>query len=185
MPTLLDQGPGLCCSQHPSQSLHGCSHLGAAAGWGGHITLHPDTREVDLQQGLTTLFASWLRPSSNWAPPMGDKNQGKAAQAPLRQDARGRSSLNGVRSSRGGRDASGSLLQQSHLPKYLCRGKPRGTWGHRPACHAPRAVPWDRSCAVHCSTRNRGGHAPSSFPFLLLHSPAFKNKGDLVRLPKA
>lgn len=78
MPMLLVQGPGLCCSQHPSQSLHGCSHLGGAAGrGGGHVALHPDTQEVDLQQVLTTLFTSWLRPSSNWAPPMGDKTREK------------------------------------------------------------------------------------------------------------
>lgn len=44
---------------------------------GGHVALHPDTREVDLQQVLTTLFTSWLRPSSNWAPPMGDKTREK------------------------------------------------------------------------------------------------------------
>lgn len=44
---------------------------------GGHVALHPDTREVDLQQVLTTLFTSWLCPSSNWAPPMGDKTREK------------------------------------------------------------------------------------------------------------
>lgn len=77
MPTLPGQGPGMCCSEHPSQSLHGCSHFGGAAGRGRYVALHPGTREVDLQQMLKMLFTSWLRPSSNWAPPMGDKTREK------------------------------------------------------------------------------------------------------------
>lgn len=142
MPTLLDQGPGLCCSQHLSQSLHGCSHLGAAAGWGGHVALHPDTREVDLQQGLTTLFASWLRPSSNWAPPMGDKNQGKAAQAPLRQDAQGWSSLNGVRSLRRGQRCFRLAPPAEPPTKIPLQGQTQGHMGPSPC------VPRSQSCAM-------------------------------------